>query len=320
LPPEVIAWSLLFVIVFSVVYRFFAWIGRRLGAKRSRRTVTAELEVASRAPPVYRSVPVGSAAPAPAPVQALSQAPAPAVQSPPPLPLASAEADEVLPSEPSDGAEPAAHVPRDGGASEEMTVDAEPPSPLVAGSRTPDAPIAVPSGPIATEVVRTALAPSVAATMPPRPPMPPSIGATLPPAAASEDLREIESGEPTEAIAPEPARDDTPLSVDEPRPAKTVRLRARRIGAKAVSLDRRLRNSRERRIRRIPRTTRKPGPPGAKTGLRVLVAKAPSKKPMRRIAKKADAVIVFASTKAQRKIMIASQRRFRVLSVPVVRD
>ncbi len=29
MPPEVLAWALLFVVTFAIVYRFFAWVGRR---------------------------------------------------------------------------------------------------------------------------------------------------------------------------------------------------------------------------------------------------------------------------------------------------
>jgi Meckel syndrome type 1 protein len=331
LQPEVLAWALLFVVAFGIVYRFFAWVGHRLREPPPAQTVSRvsdAVAVENPSPPV---VPIAAAAPAVATVP-LAQPPQASVELAP-TPTVEAALENVI--------------------------ELSPPAPELRAeiTRNPLASSAVMSARIAAAAVRTALAPSVAATLPPLPKPKPSIVATLPPAApnpppaaaaltaaaetppsetSSREGSEPETVEPPtpevvtmpEAVVPappltdlaapsEPATpDDAPVH-QESRAPIAVRLRDRWISGEAISLDIRLREASDRKIRQTPKTTRKPAEPAAAKELRVLVPKSvPEKAPARRIGRKAGDAIAFASTKARTKILGATHGVSRVLSAP----
>ncbi len=314
-PPEVIAWTLLFVVAFALVYRFFAWVGGRrnrapsLAAQRDHvqrpvETVVApETAIADRAAAEAVAVePVVIAPTIPAPtVQANEQPEAAQTEPPPPLSLPLATVPEII----------------------------APPLPMPS--------TAVMSARIAAEAVRTAMAPSVAATLPPRPK--PSVAATLPPEPVAPPAAEpapldaappVESSKTHAAFPSGPVQDDVSISEDEPEHnestsplplqgvvevSKSARFRARRIGLEAPSLDIRLRDSRERRCIPVPKTVRGPSEPVAAKGLKVLAPKgAPEKAPTRRIGRKPDGENLLATARSQTRIIGAAQRPSRILT------
>ncbi|HML29054.1 MAG TPA: hypothetical protein PKE16_09470 [Hyphomicrobium sp.] len=322
--PKVVAWALLFVVTFAVVYRLFAWMGRRF---RTNRTP----EVAAVKPKIERVVPIGRASAAPE--ADLRPTPAP---SPPPARNKAEEPPAVFAAKVPMPA-PARTYATDIPVSEALATASEPailPEAVVAPEISSAPLIGLPTR-ASVDEARTALAPSVAATIPPRVPLKPSLAATLPPAApeplapmaearaepsaqaiapppvtATED---VAAAEPSEPIAPE----TPPEPADEVSAPKFSRLRAHRIGAEAVSLDIRLRDSRERRIRHEPKTARQTAMIVAIKTLRVLVPKTPTEKgPARRIAPKNGDAVVLTSAKAQTKIVGVPQRPSRVLFSP----
>lgn len=310
-PPEVIAWTLLFVVAFALVYRFFAWVGRRrnrapsLAAQRDQVQRPVETVVAPETAIADRAAAEAVAAEAVviAPVVPAPTTPAnkqPEAEPPPPLSLPLAAAPEII-----------APMPM--------------PSTAVMSAR------------IAAEAARTAMAPSVAATLPPRPK--PSVAATLPPEPVAPPAAEpapldaappVESSETHAAFPSGPVQDDVSISEDEPEHnestspvplqgvvevSKSARFRARRIGLEAPSLDIRLRDSRERRCIPVPKTVRGPSEPVAAKGLKVLAPKgAPEKAPTRRIGRKPDGENLLATARAQTRIIGAAQRPSRILT------
>ncbi|MFT3731407.1 MAG: hypothetical protein QM780_08285 [Hyphomicrobium sp.] len=281
--PEVLAWALLFVVAFALVYRFFAWLGRSFAARADARPVAHEAERATTTPAVVAIPPTPQAEPI---VTA-------AAIAAPPLPVATPPPQDIPP-------------------------------------------------PIELPTLRTALVPSIAATLPPRPkpsvaatlpPRPlPSVEATLPPglryalALAAVPEAEAVADEvavlpPLAAIIAAPGLADEATSEVEPAPPATELqapkpfvLRARRLGTETESLDTRLRDARERKIYRTAKIVCVPPAPVALKELRVLVPKAaPEKTPARRIGQKAGDAIVLLSTKARTRIIGAAERPFRVL-------
>jgi len=189
---------------------------------------------------------------------------------------------------------------------------------------------------LAGEAVRTAAAPSVAATLPPPTPLKASVEATLPPVSTISQPapKAVETVGPASApaelpsapaVEAEPAETETAPAAevstfDEALPPKVVRLRARRIGAEAVSLDLRLRDSRERTIRRAPEISRKTAKPADSRVLRVLGRKASrAKLPERRIGQKEGSALTLLSiSKTATKIIGTPRRPSRVLSAASV--
>lgn len=313
MPPEVLAWTLLFVIGFALVYRFFAWIGR----------------LARRQPPRRESDAPAATAPA-APLQSAAVDPI--------------VAELIVPA----AAEPTVTAPAEADSVREVATD--PPAPLLSASPAaprfiapppmPLAASAVMSARIAGEAVRMALAPSIAATLPPRPK--PSVEATLPPRTTAtppkERMREPEqvAAAPTDNIFADLARSssipdevtprkesaESAVSNEMPQPieaTRSIRLLARRIGREAVKLDIRLRDSRERRVVPMPKTLRSPTLPATDKGLKVLMPKvAPERGPSRRIGIRPGDAVVLASTPVRCRIIGASPRPSRVLAMSSV--
>lgn len=325
--PKVVAWALLFVVAFAVVYRLFAWMGRRLRSNRAPDTVAAK-------PKIERVVPIARA---PAAAETDLRSTPPPSPAPPPKQNDAAEAPAVVAAKapmPAPARTYAVEIP----VSEARVAATEPatlPQTIVAPEISPAPPTDLPAR-ASVEEARTALAPSVAATIPPRVPLKPSLAATLPPAspeplapppaephaepaapaatppaiATSEDAA---GAEPCDAIAWE----TLPEAAEEASAPKFTRLRAHRIGVEAVSLDIRLRDSRERRVRHVPKTAPQTAMIIAIKALRVLVPKTPAGKgPARRIAPKSGETVVLTSAKAQTKIVGAPQRPSRVLFSP----
>jgi hypothetical protein len=178
---------------------------------------------------------------------------------------------------------------------------------------------------------RTALAPSVAATLPPfrqpsvaatlapRPsaPVPTSTAATDVPAAAivapAAEIPKVAA----EPIGPS-GTDDEVLAPSHAAAGYTrnaLFLRAWRLGSEVESLDLRLRDARDRRTIQIPKTARGFSELPTSKELKVLAPKpAPERTPARRIGTKAGEDIVLASAKAQTRIIGAPPRLSRVLA------
>jgi hypothetical protein len=329
-PPEVLAWALAFVIAVGLLCRFFAWLGHRGRAKRwaddegTRAPANEHVlsPIAPSAAPKAESAVRQTGPDTPRTAAPLLQVPkpAPARDFAPVGKLPSTEADA-----PSASATAAAHSAPAPEATNNQSAD------MAAGA--------------AAEVVRTALAPSVAATIAPRELQKPSVAATLPPAPPAQVLspepahipeapgtpEDLPAEAPTvlevaapvpppeAAAVPEAAEPLAPREIafppEEPVRISPVGLRARRMGVEAVRLNDRLRDTREWRIRRMPKAIRGPGKLAASRALRVLGPKAARMKiPARRIVRQADALMALASINRRTKIVGVRPRGFRVLS------
>ncbi len=316
MPPEVLAWALLFVVAFAVLYRAVAWVGHRLGRRRTLEDIP-------------------SAPPSGAPVITSPAEPSAAAPSPPPSPAA------PLSSPPPQRAAMTADVPRPApardyaSAKQERAVSgpADAPPPLPASSR-PAMPVgasAVMAARLAAASSRTALAPSVAATLPPF--RQPSVAATLAPrtsapvpaSRAAADVPAATIAAPAAEIAKVAAEPIAPSSADEEILAPShaaagyarnaLFLRAWRLGSEVESLDLRLRDARDRRTVQIPKTARGFSELPASKELKVLAPKpAPERTPARRIGTKAGEDNVLASAKAQTRIIGAPPKLSRVLT------
>jgi hypothetical protein len=350
LKPEVLAWALLFVVTFAVVYRFFAWVSRRFRARPSQKPdeardrVIAEptsASVAANDAPIAATplAPVKFAEPrldVPAPVAPLAITPAPVV-GPVPKPAPARDYATAVPAHA--GGTTAEGVALENNlAAEDRTAASSVAASLL--SLPPRVNFVVPpslgpssaviSARVAGEAVRASQTPNVAATVVP---LKPSVEATLPPASVASSLAPISANEaasPNAIIGPsaEPVRaaeteapQETMTAITEPPflpnefPSKTVRLRARRIGADAARLDIRLRDSRERRTRRTPETARKTAQPVVVGRLlRVLGRKAsPAKMPKRRIGQKDGGPLPLLSTR-KTAMKVGGASRLRVLT------
>ncbi len=330
--PEVLAWALLFVVGFGIVYRFFAWAGRRL----------------SRTPPLApiaqdTAIPGEASEDAPAPSQASEPAEGRVVaaersRAPPisevtpqslyaPLVLSGEKIPKPAPASDYATAEPANADPSLGAAVATATVV---PGQAIAPPSMPVASSAVMAARIAAAAVRTALAPSVAATLPPF--RQPSVDATLPPQPIASPSPEpspvVVSSAPQETPPPDVVAAPTiaESSEDTVEPSRTredgsarksIFLRAWRLGAEAPSLDIRLKDARDRKTVQMPKMVRGPSEPHGAKELKVLAPKAaPEKMPARRIGQKAGDDGVLTSAKAQTRIVGAPHRASRVLSAP----
>ena len=326
--PEVLAWALLFVVAFSVVYRFLAWAGRRL---RQRRTAN----VAPPNVPISETTIDAATAPISAPPTKVSEPKSAPPSETPALPPTIAAAPP-LPSSPA----PPTSAPEAGPLPDET-------KPMPVAEHAPVArsmPVgagAVMAARIAAATVRTALPPSVAATLPPF--RQPSVAATLPPgpvaspvpapsqeanATALEEPRQPEiasSADEQEAPAAVTAMPESGESASMPlrEPEigdlqKSILLRAWRLRTEAPSLDLRLRGARDRKTVQTPKTVRGSSEPAGAKELRVLAPKVvPEKMPARRIGLKGGDASILASAKAQTRIVGAPPRVSRVLAPPL---
>jgi hypothetical protein len=344
-PPEVLAWALLFVVAFGIVYRFFSWLGRRLGRQSpivvaphetnetlaeavraalpseappqspvpramsgiisSERAAEIHQPTVSVAPPLPRN-PVAAqpnaAAPLPQQVErpALVSTPtAPRSEPPRPAPASHyATTASPVAAEPSAGGEPnsstltpaqiVAAAARTGNSSAVMSVRAAAAAAAAIATRS-----AAPS--------RSAVAPSVAATLAPRP-------TTSTPAAEA-------AARPPEAVTRNgsDAANSPPVNGGQTSPRKSNTLRARRIGAEFPSLDVRLKDSRSRKTLPTVKTSSKPLDVVSEKAMKVLArGTAPEKTPVRRIGQKVEENAL-ASTKSQTRIVGVPQRAPRVL-------
>jgi hypothetical protein len=320
LPPVALAWALLFVVGFATVYRFFAWIGRRF-----RRKTDTPLAPEPSGVPVRETTPgsrptiVTAAEPDIDPVQP-PRAPEPTAE---PFALAQ-DVPAPLPAGDYAGAI-AESVEGISVARTSVARGAQSPSPvsasIEAGSRRPLASSAVISARIAATAVRTALAPSVTATLPPTsadaPAGEPVHGdVTL---AEPDSESEPKAPETTEGIADASCiASEKSAAAGEARAPRPVQLRARKIGADTPSLDIRLRDARARKVRQMPKASRKPAGRRPAKGLRVLLPKdVPARLPARRIRRKTGNDAALASTKMRTKVIGTPHRAYRVLDAPV---
>ncbi|MBN9247963.1 MAG: hypothetical protein J0I81_11050, partial [Hyphomicrobium sp.] len=304
LPPEVaaLAWALLFVIASGLVFRFFSWLGRRSRAQSSSKA-DAPTRAEETVAPKAATAPLSVAATAPA------LAP-PAANVPKPAPAR----DYVSPRSSAEAATP--NVSRAVAAAYRQIAEA------------------------AEAPVRTALKPSIGATLAPTPPptvlQKPNIAATLPPqpiipiAPNPEPIAfgpapsdpgpapavpmPLTPSEFSEDPAPEPETAAAPL-VARTAATKSVALRARRLGEVAPRLDIRLKESRSRKVITVPKASRKPAEKAVTKEMKVLVPRSvPGKTPVRRIVRRVDAETILASAQAQTRVVGVPQRRFRILS------
>lgn len=314
MPPEVLAWALLFVVAFAVLYRAVAWVGHRFGRRRT-------LEDIPSAPPSDAAVITPKAEPIAA---APSPSPSPAATQPAPPPQrAGMIADVPRPAPARNYAKPERAV----------SGPTEVPPPLPATSR-PAMPVgasAVMAARLAAASSRTALAPSVAATLPPF--REPSVAATLAPRASAPVPTSRAAAEVSTATIVAPAAEIANVAAEPTVPARadeevvepsdtaagymrnTLFLRAWRLGSEVESLDLRLRDARDRRTVQIPKTARGFSELPASKELKVLAPKpTPERTPARRIGTKAGEDAVLASAKAQTRIIGAPPRLSRVLT------
>ncbi|WP_291165689.1 hypothetical protein [Hyphomicrobium sp.] len=294
MPPEVLALALalLFVVASGLVFRFFSWLDRRSRARQSS-SVTPNRAEDAVAPKAAAPLPVSATPPASPTVDVPRTASPPVVAANVPKP-----APARVYSSPRSSAEPTtADVVRAVDAADKPVAETlEPPKPSL----------------------RTALKPSIGATLAPSPPptvlQRPSIAATLPP--APEPIAE------PAAPAVATASDQAP---DLPAPAAPVvartklfdskLLRAWKLGAIAPRLDIRLKESRNRKVVSGPKTSRKPPEAVSTKELKVLAQRSVQEKtPVRRIRRKAGAENILASAQAQTRIVGVPPRGYRVLA------
>jgi hypothetical protein len=283
--PEVLAWTVLFVVAFAIVYRLVSAIARRLRTKPPAGAVAEQV----------RDI-----------AEMQSTRPALRIVE---IPIPSVRASPTTPAESEPIADDAAA----------LIIEAPP----VAAAQTVSVPeppadsAAVISKDETAPAVRIALAPSVAATLPP---------VIAEPVMAPEPPAEISSPDAVEEnilLNPEPlavsdtfqtTSDEDPRALDEAQSFGTMQLRARRIGPESLSLDRRLRYSRERRMQKIPRTVAKAVEFETIRVLRVLVPKASRVKvPARRIGQRDSGPLAFTSIRGRERIIGARRHPFRVL-------
>lgn len=347
--PEVLAWALLFVVAFGIVYRLFSWVGQRFsGAEadagelkaasvsltpavsaREERTVAPphkpEQEVrpltpglspraeaketvepsrprpsiaATLAPPTERPLPQSVPLPAPArsiAARVVDAAPAPARPLPmPPMPAPPSAAAPVVTNK---------------------TV--EPPKPLrpiSVAALSPSAAIAVAAA--SAPPVARALSPDVKATLAPgasiREPAPVAAAASAPSVSQIIGTARPDVGATLEPRSFEAAKPETPKAIDvSPAPApvkkRSARLRSRKIGEEAPSLDVRLNNGTHvRKLRALAKE--EPKPALAKRGKSV---KPKEKAPARLIGHKAQSA-KHASAKAAMRIIGVPPRTPRI--------
>ncbi|MBS0235680.1 MAG: hypothetical protein JSR99_19605 [Proteobacteria bacterium] len=320
----VLAWALLFVVAFAVVYRFFAWVGRRLRQRRVAKAAPLPVPIsetmadAAMAPISGSSTKVSepkSAPPRDTPALPPTIATAPPPSPPPPptsAPEAGPRADVTKPTPVAEHAPVARAMPVGAGA--------------VMAARIAAA-------------ARTALAPSVAATLPPF--RQPSVAATLPPrpvaspvpvpsqqanATVLEERRQpeiVSSADEQEASAVGTAMPESGASASMPLrdpdigdTQKSILLRAWRLGTEIPSLDLRLRDARDRKAVQTPKTARGSSGASGTRELKVLAPKTvPEKMPARRIGLKGGDEGVLASAKAQTRVVGVPPRVSRVLSL-----
>lgn len=319
MPPEVLAWALLFVVTFAVLYRSVAWVGQRLGRRRTLEDIPSAPP--SGAPVITPQAEPIAAAPSPSP----SPSPVAAPLSAPPPQRAAMIADVPRPS-------PArAYASATPESAVSGPAEAPPPSPATSRPAMPVGASAVMAARLAAASSRTALAPSVAATLPPF--RQPSVAATLAPRAsapvpasrAATDVPAAAIAAPAAEIAEVAAEPTVPVSTEDEVLAPShaaagyarnaLFLRAWRLGSEVESLDLRLRDARDRRTIQIPKTARGFSELPASKELKVLAPKpAPERTPARRIGTKAGDDNVLASAKAQTRIIGAPPRLSRVLT------
>lgn len=248
--PVVLAWALLFVVAFAIVYRFFSWLGRRFGQRPSAVEAPHEAKENLRetaAAPVARAQ--VQATPPPSPSVIPPQAPAPLVTSgepiveirkpvsaapPPPLPVtvAPSAASPTEPPAPVSASVAAsgatlANPPRPAPASHyalpQSSAKAGPSSvnETIPAAATPAQIIAAaarPGGSSAVMSARAAAAAAAAMAMrayPGRTVLAPSVAATLapPPAdTAAAPINAIPAAPPAPTPAPEVAAVSTPVA------------------------------------------------------------------------------------------------------------
>jgi hypothetical protein len=178
-------------------------------------------------------------------------------------------------------------------------------------------------------LLRTALKPSIGATLAPTPPptvlQKPSIAATLPPASVAEVPQVANVVEPIAAPAAPAVAIASDQASDLPVPAVPVvtrttlfnskLLRAWKLGAIVQRLDVRLKESRNRKVVSGPKTIRKPPEAVSTKELKVLSQRSEQEKaPVRRIRRKAGAENILASAQAQTRIVGVPPRGYRVLA------
>lgn len=316
MPPVVLAWALLFVVAFAVLYRSVAWVGHRLGRRRTLEDIPSAPP--SGAPVTEHAAEPIAAAPSPAP----SAVTAP-LSAPPPQ-RAAMIADVPRPAPARNYAKPESAV--------SSPAEARPPAPATSRPAMPVGASAVMAARLAASSSRTVLAPSVAATLPPF--RQPSVAATLAPrpsapvptSRAATDAQAAAIAAPAAEIPKVAAEPIVPASTDDevlasPQPAagytrNALFLRAWRLGSEVESLDLRLRDARDRRTVQIPKTARGFSELPVSKELKVLAPKpAPERTPTRRIGTKAGEDSVLASAKAQTRIIGAPPRLSRVLTV-----
>ena len=299
MPPEVLAWALLFVAGTGAVYRFGSWLLRRSEARQSS------------------AIAVPSAVYAPPP-----ETPAPLAISSPPFrtPVARVRPAAALPSVPESvpPLEPARHDP--------VPVAVDPAATVAAGVAPPLRPALKPSIAATLPPKPSAAPAALAVSSPPfRTPVagvrqadaPPSAPANVPaPAPAAHYAAPVETAAPPSPAPPsEPAVTEAPLARRKlVQPALT--LRAWKLGEVAPRLDIRLKETRSRKVITIAKALRKPSEKQGPRGLKVLSPRsAPEKSPVRRIGRKLDAATLLASMPVQTRVVGVRTRRFRVLSV-----
>jgi len=329
--PEVLAWALLFVVVTGILYRFFAWVGRRLGGK-------AETASAAAAPPEAQIPP-----PPPMTLAPKQLVPPPARPSAPPSRMATGgfDASVAATKGTTPSAAPAAppKISRPSVAATLAPPEPLPTSPAPAPTTqaTPQPPRpALPSRPATMSPIEAAaaaaaiamrggasrvLAPDVNATVAPGAAKPLESAAlalpkTLPPApqfaVAQPDVRA--------PILPPALNGTKEVISSTAAPAavggnkRSTKLRARKVGEGASRLDMRIKDAQARKARTSSKATRKSAVAGASrkrlkpsTGRKAL-----EKPPARRIGLKAEVRNLLASAKAATKIVGAPQRSLRV--------
>jgi hypothetical protein len=267
-PPKVIAWALLFVVVFAVIYRVVRSTRTWIGARRGRRA--AADTVAVTAPPREEvAAPTANVA-----TRDVAQAPVPVTV---PHAIAEDSAHETPLADPQTVPLPApAHAYARAHDADDPAVA---PTPEAASKRTvpvivrPLACAPVMAARMAEALVlasggrpRVALAPSVAATLPPASQISRAATPSLPePAVVESDVIEIAGDDVTRESVD---ADDTAMAIpapaaqDDERLSPAGLLRSWRLGSEEIDLDLRLLWSRYRRPQRpskILRVSRKSG-------------------------------------------------------------